>query len=112
LRDADSLITDLESEFDLMRLERYMADLARKDDRLAKEVDALKTRVAPPEGASGYAAFPNPVRRWGCTLAAGGRVFLLQTRRKRLAEEWRWCSAVAGDIRFGLRVTGAGVPRD
>ena len=84
---ADSLITDLESEFDLMRLERYMADLARKDYRLTEEIDALRMRAASPEDASGYAASPDPVRRWGRTLAAGGRIFLLQTQRKRLAEQ-------------------------
>jgi hypothetical protein len=108
---ADSLITDLESEFDLMRLERYMADLAWKDYRLTQEIDALKTKAAPPEGAIEYVASTDPVRRWGRTLKVGGRIFLLQARRKRLAEERRRCSAVADDIRFGLRVTGVGVPQ-
>ena len=70
---VDRLLTDLESEFDLMRLERYMADLVRKDERLAEEINALRARITPPEGASGCADLPEtgPVRRWGRTLATG-----------------------------------------
>ena len=110
---ADSLIADLESEFDLMRLQRYMAVLEQKDDRLAGEINALKAGIAipgrTPEYTLGYTAPPYAsfVRRWARTLAAEGRILLLEARRRRLADEWRRCSAVASDIRFGLRVTGS-----
>jgi hypothetical protein len=37
---AGQLIADLESEFGLLLLERYMADLERRDERLIEEIDA------------------------------------------------------------------------
>ena len=111
---ADQLITELESEFDLMRLERHMADLERKDERLVEKMDVLKARIEGPTRASAYAARHDAslIRRWGRMLATEGEIFWLKSQRKRLAEEWRRCSALADDIRFGLRVTGVESPRD
>ncbi len=110
----DQIIIDLESEFDLMRLERHMAKLEREDRRLVAEIDALKARTEPPTFAapSDYAVLPETgLTRWWRTLATAGRIFWLKARRERLVEEWQRCSVIAGDIRFGLRVTGAKVPR-
>jgi hypothetical protein len=109
---ADQLITELESEFDLMRLERYLADLERKDERLVEKIDALKASIEP--RASGYAGLRDTglIRRWGRMLATEGRIFWLRARRKRLAEKWRRCSTLASDIRFGLHVTGMRSPPD
>jgi len=111
---ADQLITDLESEFDLLRLERYMSDLERKDERLAEQIDALKARIEPPTRASGNVTLGDTglIRRWGRTLVTVGRISWSKARRKWLAEEWRRCSAVASDIRFGLRVTRVRSSRD
>jgi len=111
---ADQLITELEYEFDLMRLERYMSDLERKDECLVEKIDAQKARIEPSTRASGYAVIRDTslIRQWGRMLATEGRVFWLKARRKKLAEEWRRCSAVASDIRFGLRVTGVRSPQD
>jgi hypothetical protein len=109
---AERLITELESEFDLMRLERHMADLERKDERLVEKMDALKASIEP--HASGYAVLRDTglTRRWGRMLATEGRIFWLRARRKRLAEEWRRCSTLASDVRFGLHVTGVRSPQD
>jgi hypothetical protein len=111
---ADQLITELESEFDLMRLERHMADLERKDERLVEKITALKAGIEAPVGTPAYAALrePGPIRRWGRALAAECEIFWLKSRRKRLAEDWRRYSILADDIKFGLRVTGVGYPRD
>ena len=113
---AGRLIADLESEFDLLRLERYMADLERKDERLVEEIDALRVRIEPPTRApsAGYAALPatGRMRRWWRALATEGKVLWLKARREMLAEEWWRCSAITGDIRFGLRVTGVRSPRE
>jgi len=110
---ADRLIAELESEFDLMRLERYMSELERKDERLVEEIDALKARIEPPTRTSGRPSLRDTglIRRWGGALATVGRIFWLKARRNRLAEEWRRCSIVADDIRFALRVMGVGSPR-
>jgi len=109
---AERLITELESEFDLMRLEHRMADLERKDERLVEKIVALKASFEP--RASGYAVLRETglIRRWGRMLAAEGRIFWLRARRKRLAEEWRRCSTLASDISFGLHVTGVRSPQD
>jgi len=109
---ADQLIADLESEFDLMRLESYMSDLERKDERLVETIAVLRARIEP--HASGYAVLWSTglSRRWGRMLATEGRILWLKSRRKRLGEEWRRRSALANDIRFGLRVTGVRSPRD
>lgn len=112
---ADQIITDLESEFDLMRLERHMAKLEREERRLATEIDALKARTEPPTFASpsDYAILPETgLTRWWRTLATAGRIFWLKARRERLTEEWQRCSVIAGDITFGLRVTGAKSSRE
>jgi len=105
---ADQLITELESEFDLMRLERHMADLERKDERLVETINALKAGTGPPVGTLAYAAHrePGPIRRWDRALAAECEIFWLKSRQKRLAEEWRRYSTLADDIKFGLHVTG------
>ena len=107
---ADQLIAELEFEFDLVRLERYMSDLERKDERLVEKIDALKARIEPSTRASEHAGFQDTglIRRWGRTLATRGKIFWLKARRNRLAEEWRRCSIIADDIRFALRVTGVG----
>jgi hypothetical protein len=97
---AGRLIADLESEFDLLRLERYVADLERRDERLAEEIYALRARLEPPSSRG-------LVRRWWRALKTEGKVLWLKARREMLAEEWRRCSAIAGDIRFGMRLTGA-----
>ena len=111
---ANRLIADLESEFDLVRLESYMSDLERNDERLVETIAVLRARIEPPAHASGYTGLRDTglIRRWGRTLATEGRILWLQSRRKRLGEEWRRCSALASDIRFGLRVTGVRSPRD
>src|SRR5215213_5005907 len=82
---ADQLITELESEFDLMRLERHMADLERKDERLIEKITALKAGIEAPVGTPAYAALrePGPIRRWGRALAAECEIFWLKSRRKR-----------------------------
>jgi hypothetical protein len=113
---AGRLIADLESEFDLLRLERYMAGLEREDERLAGELEALRARTEAPVGApsSGY-ALPSDAdltRRIWRALADEVKLLWLKTRREMLAEEWRRCSVTVGDIRFGLRVTGASLPGD
>jgi len=110
---ADRLIAELEFEFDLVRLERYMSDLERKDERLVEKIDALKAGIEPSARASEHEGFRDtgPIRRWGPTLATEGKIFWLKSRRNRLAEEWRRCSIIADDIRFALRVTGVGSPR-
>ncbi len=109
---ADRLIAELESEFDLMRLERHMTDLEQKDERLAKEIDALRGGIEPPVPRCEAPRKASPIRRWRRALARQVRIFWLKARRKRLVEEWRRCSVMADDIRFGLRVAGLRSTRD
>ena len=110
---AGRLIAELESEFDLLRLERYMADLEQRDARLAEEIDLLKARLQPPTRVPRSATSPKTsrLRRWGRVLVVGGKIFWLKTRRGILAEQWRRCSALEKDIRFGLRVAGVRSPQ-
>ena len=107
------LIADLESEFDLLRLERYVADLQHRDERLVEEIDALRrarvelpsfTREGPPERGL--------MRRWWRALRIEGRIVWLKWRRGVLADEWRRCSAIAEDTRFGMRLSGVRSPRE
>jgi hypothetical protein len=108
---AARLIADLEFEFDLLRIKRYMADLERKDERLVEEIGALRARFEAPTRAPESALLPD-MRRWWRALAVEAKILWLKARREILAEEWRRCSAIAGDIRFGMRVTGVGSPRE
>jgi len=107
---ADRLIAELSAEFDLLRLKRYMADLERRDARLVEEIDILKAWLQPPTRAPSSQSATSPdtgrLRRWWRVLVTEAKVFWLEARREMLAEEWRRCSAVERDIRFGLLVTG------
>jgi hypothetical protein len=52
------------------------------------------------------------VRRWWGALKIERKVLWLKVRRGMLVEEWRRCLAIADDIRFGMRVTGARSSRE
>lgn len=106
---ADRLIANLESEFDLLRLERYVADLERRDEHLLEEIDALGRRAriqAPSSTHEKLSPQVSVTRRWWGVLVTEVRIVWLKARRGMLAEEWRRCMAIAEDIRFGMRVTG------
>jgi hypothetical protein len=103
---TDRLVAELEDEFDLLRLRRYMADLERQDARLAEEMESLKASLE--VSKSSRSATPRDAGRlrwWWRVLATGGKVFWLKIRREMLAEEWRRCSTIEKDVRFGLLVT-------
>jgi hypothetical protein len=108
------LIAELESEFDLLRLERYVADLEQRDEFLVEEIDALRRACIEAPSATTHQVSPERplMRRWWRALAAEGRIVWLKARRGMLAEERRRCLAIADDIRFGMRVTGARSPRE
>ena len=67
---AGRLIAELESEFDLLRLERYMVDLEQRDARLAEEIDLLKACIR-----SATSPKTSRLRRWGRVPVIGGKVF-------------------------------------
>jgi hypothetical protein len=110
------LIADLESEFDLLRLERYMADLQERDERLIREIDALRRARFQAASSSIHEDVPPeraPMRRrWWRLVRREGRIVWLKARRGMLEEEWRRCMAMADDIRFGMRLTGAKSTRE
>ncbi len=111
---ADRLIVELEAEFDLLRLKRYMADLEQRDACLAEEIDILKARLQPPTRAPSPRSAISPNTswpRWWRVLLIQGKIFWLKTRREILVEEWRRCSAIEKDIRFGLLITGMRSPQ-
>jgi hypothetical protein len=128
---VDQLIANLESEFDLLRIQRYIADLDQTDECLLKELDALKsTRFEKPssyssstqeelsleglsqEGLSqeelsqeGERSLKRRMRWWG-VLGREGRIVWLKLRRGMLAEKRRRSMAIAQDIRFEIRLRG------
>jgi hypothetical protein len=109
------LIADLESEFDLLRLERYVADLQHRDELLLKEIDALRRARVEAPSATTHEVPPERrslMGRWRRALRIEGRIVWLRWRRGVLAEERRRCSAIAEDIRFGMRITGMRSPRE
>ncbi len=111
------LIADLESEFDLLRLERYMADLQERDERLIREIDALRRARLQAASSSTHEDVPPERarmrrRRWWRLVRREGRIVWLKARRGMLEEERRRCMAMADDIRFGMRLTGAKSTRE
>ena len=115
---VDQLIANLESEFDLLRIQRYIAVLDQTDERLLNELDALKNaRFEKPsysstleelslEGLSLEGGRSQKRRRWWGALGREGRIVWLKLRRGVLAEKRRRSVAIEQDIRFGLRLRG------
>jgi hypothetical protein len=102
----DRLIANLESEFDLLRLERRVADLEERGERLLEEIDALRSRARIQTSSREHSEEISLMRRWWGALLTKGRIGWLRARRGMLAEERRRCMAIVEDIRFGMRLTG------
>ncbi len=108
------LIADLESEFDLLRLERRVADLEQRDVLLVEEIDAMRRARIEAPSATTHEVSPERslMRRLWRALTTEGRILWLKARRGMLAEQRRRCLAIADDIRFGMRVTRLRSPRE
>ncbi len=114
--DADRLIVELETKFDLIRLRRHRGAIEREEARLAREVGFLRTGQSPstgtPELRYGDLSNAGWRRRWWRMLVIKINVLWLESRRRRLVEEQRWLLLMEEDIRFGMRVTGMRFPKD
>ena len=114
--DADRLIVELETKFDLIRLRRHRAAIEREEARLAREVGFLRNGPSPstgtPELRYGDLSNAGWRRRWWRMLVIKINVLWLESRRRRLVEEQRWLLLMEEDIRFGMRVTGMRFPKD
>lgn len=108
---AECLLDEMESKFDLMRLRARRAELEQKEIRLKeKQEKILKSRAQLPSVHT--AEVPeNPADalglRWRRLLRSRVISWWLGLRREMLVEQQRQCLLLEEEIKFALRVRGA-----